>query len=134
MPPRQRSKHIDDAKARYSRILDRLATGATDLGAEEKRVLALWPQGTHKLPLEQASEEVRFQLGQSDRFREGILRSGAYRAHIADTFERPDRHVNWPHCRTSSHRSILTLTQRSGQLVCGNSCALRAGASCGSIM
>lgn len=104
MPPRQRSKHIDDAKARYSRILDRLATGATDLGAEEKRVLALWPPGTHKLRFEQASEEVRFQLGQSDRFREGILRSGAYRAHIADTFEKtglPRELAALPHVESS---------------------------------
>src|ERR1043166_5327568 len=36
--PRQRSKEIEDAKLKYSRILDRLADGATDLSREEQRV------------------------------------------------------------------------------------------------
>ena len=47
-------------------------------------MLDLWPKGTRRSRFEQAAEEVRFQLGQSDRFREGIVRSGAWREHIAD--------------------------------------------------
>ena len=47
----------------------------------------LWPKGTRRSRFEQAAEEVRFQLGQSDRFREGVVRSGAWRDHIAATFE-----------------------------------------------
>jgi membrane-bound lytic murein transglycosylase D len=102
--PKSRSKRIDDAKKKYARILDRLASGAEDLSAEELRVQALWPKGTRRSRFEQASEEVRFQLGQADRFREGLVRSGAWRNHIADTFERmglPRELAALPHVESS---------------------------------
>lgn len=102
--PKQRSKRIDEAKKKYARILDRLASGATDLSEEELRVQALWPKGTRRARFEQASEEVRFQLGQADRFREGLVRSGAWRNHIADTFERmglPRELAALPHVESS---------------------------------
>ncbi|MFL6620070.1 MAG: LysM peptidoglycan-binding domain-containing protein [Povalibacter sp.] len=85
---RERSKRIDAAKKKYGHILDRLASGAQDLSEEELRVQALWPKGTRKARFEQAAEDVRFQLGQSDRFLEGVVRSGAYKDHIASTFEK----------------------------------------------
>jgi membrane-bound lytic murein transglycosylase D len=102
--PKTRSKRIDDAKKKYARILDRLASGATDLSEEELRVQELWPKGTRRSRFEQASEEVRFQLGQADRFREGLVRSGAYRNHIADTFQRmglPRELAALPHVESS---------------------------------
>ena len=85
---RERSKRIDATKKKYSRILERLASGAENLDAEEQRVLALWPKGTKRARFEQAAEDVRFQLGQADRFLEGVIRSGAYKEHIATTFEK----------------------------------------------
>ncbi|MET0536110.1 MAG: LysM peptidoglycan-binding domain-containing protein [Steroidobacter sp.] len=102
--PKTRSKRIDDAKKKYARILDRIATGAENLSEEELRVKALWPEGTRRSRFEQASEEVRFQLGQADRFREGLVRSGAWRNHIADTFERmglPRELAALPHVESS---------------------------------
>ncbi|MGH8188192.1 MAG: lytic transglycosylase domain-containing protein, partial [Steroidobacteraceae bacterium] len=102
--PRTRSKRIEDAKKKYARILDRLASGATDLSEQEIRIQDLWPQGTKRSRFEQAAESVRFQLGQSDRFREGIVRSGAWREHIADTFERmglPRELAALPHVESS---------------------------------
>ena len=74
---KQRQKRIEEAKKKYSRILDRLAAGATDLNEEEQRVLDLWPKNTRRSRFEEAAEGVRFQLGQADRFREGVVRSGA---------------------------------------------------------
>ena len=97
LSPKQRSRRIEDVKKKYARILDRIASGATDLSEEELRVQDLWPKGTRRSRFEQASEEVRFQLGQADRFREGIIRSGAWRDQIAATFERRA-------CRVSSLR------------------------------
>jgi len=102
--PKTRSKRIEDAKKKYSRILDRLASGADDLSEEERRVQALWPKNTRRSRFEQASEEVRFQLGQADRFREGLVRSGAWHAHIADTFEKmglPRELASLPHVESS---------------------------------
>jgi membrane-bound lytic murein transglycosylase D len=102
--PRTRSKRVEDAKKKYARILDRLAEGATDLTEQEIRIRDLWPEGTKRSRFEQAAESVRFQLGQSDRFREGIVRSGAWRDHIADTFERmglPRELAALPHVESS---------------------------------
>ncbi len=104
LSPRQRSKRIEDTKKKYARILERLAQGVEDLSEEEQRVQALWPKNTRRLRFEQASEEVRFQLGQADRFREGIIRSGAWRDHIAATFERmglPRELAALPHVESS---------------------------------
>jgi membrane-bound lytic murein transglycosylase D len=102
--PKQRSKRIDEAKKRYARILEKLASGATELSEDEQRVADLWPKGTRRSRFEQAAEEVRFQLGQSDRFREGIVRSGAWRDHIAATFTRmglPSELAALPHVESS---------------------------------
>ena len=104
LSPRQRSKRIDDSKKRYARMLERIASDAEDLSEEELRVQDLWPKGTRRSRFEQASEEVRFQLGQADRFREGIVRSGAWRDHIADSFERmglPRELAALPHVESS---------------------------------
>ena len=104
LSPRERSKRIDEAKKKYARILERLAAGVAGLNAEEQRVEALWPKSTRRGRFEQAAEEVRFQLGQSDRFREGLVRSGAYRDHIAATFEKaglPRELAALPHVESS---------------------------------
>ena len=101
---RQRQKRIEEAKKKYARILDRLAAGATDLSEEEQRVLDLWPKGTRRSRFEEAAEGVRFQLGQSDRFREGVVRSGAWREHIAATFKKmglPTELAALPHVESS---------------------------------
>lgn len=53
-----------------------------NLTAVERRVLAKFPQYASRARLLQASDSIRFQLGQSDRFRQGVIESGAYLAHI----------------------------------------------------
>lgn len=101
---KERSNRIDATKKKYSRMLERLAAGAQDLSQEEERVQALWPKGTRRARFEQASEEIRFQLGQSDRFLEGVVRSGAYMDHIAATFEKqglPRELAALPHVESS---------------------------------
>src|SRR5690606_1779449 len=86
LSPRARRQTIHEAKKQYRRILERLASGASDLTAEERRVRALWPEGTRRARFEQAAKQVRFQLGQADRFREGLVRSGAWMDHIERIF------------------------------------------------
>lgn len=101
---KERSNRIDSTKKKYSRMLERLAAGAQDLSPEEERVHALWPKGTRRARFEQASEEIRFQLGQSDRFLEGVVRSGAYMDYIAATFEKqglPRELAALPHVESS---------------------------------
>ena len=105
LPPRERSKRVDASKKKYARILDRLATlDESQFTEDDQRVFELWPKGTRRSRFEQASEEVRFQLGQADRFREGLVRSGAYRDYIASTFEQmglPRELAALPHVESS---------------------------------
>lgn len=75
-------KTLKAAKARYAAILDRLAGGRTDLNAEEQRVLDLWGPGITSGKLRQAADNLRFQRGQADRFRRGLIRSGEWLEHI----------------------------------------------------
>src|SRR5271157_3883042 len=74
---------IDERKETYRRMLLGLADGPReDLSPDQQRVLRLWPTGVASETLRHAAENVRFQLGQADRFREGVVRSGRWEAHI----------------------------------------------------
>jgi membrane-bound lytic murein transglycosylase D len=81
----ERQRQVQEAKERYSAILRRLARGGSASSPEERRVRALWPETTSARALNEAAGRVRFQLGQADRFRAGLIRAGAYEAHIAET-------------------------------------------------
>lgn len=100
---RERAKRIELTKQKYARILRELASG-TVAGDEVQRVRDLWPSGTSRYRFEQAAEDVRFQLGQSDRFREGLIRSGAWKPRIEAMFERaglPRELAVLPHVESS---------------------------------
>jgi membrane-bound lytic murein transglycosylase D len=84
---RTREREVERAKGPYKTILRKLATGRrSNLSDEEARVLALWPKGTSNAEFRAASQRLRFQLGQADKFRAGVIRSGAWNAHIAKVF------------------------------------------------
>lgn len=79
-------KRAKKAKEKYKKILDRLAQGYKPASVEERRVRNLW--GTEPSPnvLQRASESIRFQLCQKDRFSSGVIRSGAYLEEIKKIF------------------------------------------------
>jgi membrane-bound lytic murein transglycosylase D len=83
--PRERQVRVDAVREHYQAVLRYLATGASPRDADEQRVRDLWPASTAAARLLQAVDDVRFQLGQSDRFRAGLARAGAWEAHIAAT-------------------------------------------------
>lgn len=75
---------IDAERRRIREDLRALAGGGrADLSPGRRAVLALWPEDVSGETLRAAVSNVRWQLGQSDRFRAGLRRSGAYREHIA---------------------------------------------------
>lgn len=76
-------KSISAAKARYAAILERLAGDRSRLSVEQQRVLSLWGPGITSTRLRNAATSLRFQRGQSDRFQEGLARSGEWHEHIA---------------------------------------------------
>lgn len=79
----QNRTQIEAARKEIQEDLRVLATGRrTNLTRSQKAILDLWPTGVTNATLAQAVGNVRWQLGQSDRFLAGLQRSGAYRAHI----------------------------------------------------
>jgi len=83
--PAQRHEQVDGLREHYRATLRRLAQGADDLTEDERRIRDAFGSEASPERFEQAQSEVRFQLGQADRFREGLTRSGIWEAHIADT-------------------------------------------------
>jgi membrane-bound lytic murein transglycosylase D len=82
--PRQRERIVAQAKAHYAELLRRFAAGATDnLTAHERRILHAFDEKTTPAQFRDAIDRVRFQLGQADRFHEGLLRAQAYEANIS---------------------------------------------------
>jgi membrane-bound lytic murein transglycosylase D len=90
LPPnassRQRRRAADEARKKYRRILGTLADGKRDgLTTSERRVLELWPAAVTNAELRRATRRVRFQQGLSNRFRDGLARSGQWRDYIRGT-------------------------------------------------
>ncbi len=79
-------KHSERARKSVTRALRTLAGGKRkNLSGTEKRVLAQWPRSVSSSALRQAAGRVRFQLGQADKFRAGLIRSGRWEPHIRKT-------------------------------------------------
>ena len=88
---RAKERWTDSVKTRYRKILATLSKGKrSGLSAEETRVLSLWPSGVSNSELRAAKSRLRFQLGQSDKFRAGIVRSGRWKAYIDEIFAAHD--------------------------------------------
>ncbi|HEY6453300.1 MAG TPA: hypothetical protein VIX87_11965, partial [Steroidobacteraceae bacterium] len=68
-PARERERRVDAQRERIRDILRRLATGAPPQDADEQKVRELWGPDVTPQRLADAVDDVRFQLGQSDRFR-----------------------------------------------------------------
>jgi membrane-bound lytic murein transglycosylase D len=104
LAPRARTKRVEDAKTKYTVILRKLANGGGDLSAEEQRVRELWPKSASRATLLEAANAVRFQLGQSNRFKEGLVRSGQWLPQIQRIFVQeglPKELAALPHVESS---------------------------------
>jgi membrane-bound lytic murein transglycosylase D len=83
----ERNRRVKKRRDALVRILRSLANGKRDnLDAEEAQVLALWPEDVSNDELLAATKRIRFQQGLSDRFREGLQRSGRWRDFIEAEF------------------------------------------------
>lgn len=101
----KRDRQIERRRDHYRDILRRLGNGKRDnLSAEEQRVLSLWPDDVSNDRLRRAAGSIRFQLGQSDRFRRGLVRSGAWEPHMRDMLRDmglPEQIAALPHVESS---------------------------------
>lgn len=113
-----RQAFIDQAKSRYEAALYQLAAGKrSNLSHEEQVALAAWPKGTSAARFRQAAAEIRFQLGQADRFHAGLVRSGQWRGHIRSVlaeFGLPQELDVLPHVESSFNPSVYSKAAAAG--------------------
>ena len=107
-----------ERRKHYQAILRTLGSGKRDnLSREEQRVLALWPADVSNSELQAAVGRIRFQLGLSDRFREGLERAGRYRHHVEAEFARlgvPVELAALPHVESSYNPDAQSHVGASG--------------------
>ena len=83
---RARERHTDERKRHYKVILQTLARGKrSGLSSEEQRVLGLFGPDVTNEELSLAAHRLRFQLGQADKFRAGVITS--YSIHYTKLYE-----------------------------------------------
>lgn len=84
---RERNRRVNKRRDALTAVLRSLANGIGDnLTAEEARILALWPADVDNATLKTAAGSIRYQQGLSDRFQEGLKRSGRWRDFIEAEF------------------------------------------------
>ena len=97
-----KDKRLNRVKAKYRKILRKLAKvgkNSPSLSLEERRVA-----GIAKNNFGKAARNIRFQVGQKDRFREGLVRSGHYMDRIKKifrSFRLPEELTVLPHVESS---------------------------------
>jgi membrane-bound lytic murein transglycosylase D len=82
--PAQREHRVALAKAHYAELLRRFAAGDIDnLTMHERRILDAFGEKTTPSEFRDAIQGIRFQLGQADRFHEGLIRSQLFERNIS---------------------------------------------------
>ncbi len=81
--PWARQRLVNRARDRYIAELRRIAFAKGPLSPEEMRIKALWGADGTPARLLRATHDIRFQLGQSNRFEAGLIRAGAWQKVIA---------------------------------------------------
>jgi len=115
---RSRERHTEKRRKHYRAILLTLAKGKrSNLSREEQRVLGLFEDGVSNANLRQATGRLRFQLGQANKFRAGIIRSGAYKPHILeilDDLALPLEIAHLPHVESSYTPTVYSRVGAAG--------------------
>jgi len=78
---------LEPVKEHYRQMLLRLAMGEGPSSPEEQRVMDLFGASPQPERLLTAADNIRVQIGQKERFREGLVRSGAWLPDIRKAFE-----------------------------------------------
>ena len=102
---RSRQNEVDAAFESIRGTLATLAGGKREnLTPEERRVLSLWPEDVSNQTLASAADRLRWQRGQSDRFRAGLVRAGRWKPYIHEVLREegvPIELVALPHVESS---------------------------------
>ncbi len=117
-PLSARERQIATAKAHYTKLLRRFAAGDTeDLTPHERRILRAFGENPRPQQFLDAIERIRFQLGQADRFREGLIRAGAWEGRMAKTLRErgvPPELAALPHVESSFNPAAYSRVGAAG--------------------
>jgi membrane-bound lytic murein transglycosylase D len=116
--PAQRERRVGEEKARYAALLERFAAGETDdLSAHERRILHAFGENSTSADFREAKGRIRFQLGQADRFHEGLIRSAVWEKQIARTLSQhgvPAEIAALPHVESSFNLAAYSKVGAAG--------------------
>jgi membrane-bound lytic murein transglycosylase D len=116
--PAQRERKVAQAKAHYAELLRRFAAGDTDdLTAHERRILHAFGENASPRDFRDAIERMRFQLGQADRFHEGLIRAAVWEKQIAHTLRQhgvPAEIAALPHVESSFNLAAYSKVGAAG--------------------
>jgi peptidoglycan lytic transglycosylase D len=116
--PAQRERRVAEAKARYGTLLKRFAAGSTDdLTPHERRILHAFGAAAGPRDFRDAIERIRFQLGQADRFHEGLIRAAVWEKPIAHTLTQhgvPAEIAALPHVESSFNLAAYSKVGAAG--------------------
>jgi membrane-bound lytic murein transglycosylase D len=115
---RQQQQRIEEAIERYHSALRALASGKrTNLTPTEQRALGQWGSDAAPKTLRAAAENLRFQRGQADRFRDGLIRSGAWDRQIRTALRElrlPEALAALPYVESSYHPLVRSSAGAAG--------------------
>jgi len=116
--PAQRERRVTEAKAKYAALLRRFAQGSTDnLTAHEQRILHAFGDKATSSDYHDAIDRIRFQLGQADRFHEGLIRAAVWEKQIARTLMQhgvPAEIAALPHVESSFNLAAYSKVGAAG--------------------
>jgi membrane-bound lytic murein transglycosylase D len=116
--PAQRERRVAEAKARYTSLLKRFAAGSTDnLTPHEQRILHAFGDKASPRDFRDAIERIRFQLGQADRFHQGLIRAAVWEKQIAHTLTQhgvPAEIAALPHVESSFNLAAYSKVGAAG--------------------
>jgi membrane-bound lytic murein transglycosylase D len=117
-PPVEQSRDIEKMLESYRTALLTLASGKRrGLTAIEQQALLPWGEHASKDELQAAADRLRFQRGQSDRFKQGLARSKHWAKHIHEVFQArglPPELAALPHVESSYNPYALSKAGAAG--------------------
>jgi peptidoglycan lytic transglycosylase D len=115
---RQQQRRIEEALERYRDALLALAGGKrTQLTPTEEQALGAWGKTATVKTLRAAADNLRFQRGQADRFRDGLIRAGAWDRQIRTVLVElgvPEALAALPYVESSYHPSVRSSAGAAG--------------------
>jgi peptidoglycan lytic transglycosylase D len=115
---RLQQRRIEEALERYRGALLALAGGKrTNLTPIEQRALLPWGKDATAKTLRAAADNLRFQRGQSDGFRDGLIRAGAWDRQIRAVLQElgvPEALAALPYVESSYHPSVRSSAGAAG--------------------